>query len=220
MKKAKKRKSQTRIAMVSITFVVGVLFVGMMGKSVALQNQLSSYDSQIKELDQQIEEEEGRTTEIDDLKEYMKTDEYVEETAREKLGLVKENEIVFKEGDTEENTQETDQSLQEQDWQTKMEERLAEVLEQVQGVGKAEVFLTCEGTQEKVVEKDETETVYERDSRGNQTPYVSAEIYPQVTGVLVVAQGGDDPVVIQNIQEAVQVLFQVEAHKIKVMKMN
>ena len=121
---------------------------------------------------------------------------------------------------TEENTQETDQSLQEQDWQTKMEERLVEVLEQVQGVGKAEVFLTCEGTQKKVVEKDETETVYERDSRGNQTPYVSAEIYPQVTGVLVVAQGGDDPVVIQNIQEAVQVLFQVEAHKIKVMKMN
>lgn len=121
---------------------------------------------------------------------------------------------------TEENTQETDQSLQEQDWQTKMEKRLVEVLEQVQGVGKAEVFLTCEGTQEKVVEKDETETVYERDSRGNQTPYVSAEIYPQVTGVLVVAQGGDDPVVIQNIQEAVQVLFQVEAHKIKVMKMN
>lgn len=121
---------------------------------------------------------------------------------------------------TEENTQETDQGLQEQDWQTKMEERLVEVLEQVQGVGKVEVFLTCEGTQEKVVEKDETETVYERDSRGNQTPYVSAEIYPQVTGILVVAQGGDDPVVIQNIQEAVQVLFQVEAHKIKVMKMN
>ena len=98
MKKAKKRKSQTRIAMVSITFVVGVLFVGMMGKSVALQNQLSSYDSQIKELDQQIEEEEGRTTEIDDLKEYMKTDEYVEEIARDKLGLVKDNEIVFREG--------------------------------------------------------------------------------------------------------------------------
>lgn len=122
--------------------------------------------------------------------------------------------------ETEAEDQETDQNLQDQDWQTKMEERLVEVLEQVQGVGKAEVFLTCEGTQEKVVEKDETETVYERDSRGNQTPYVSSEIYPEVTGVLVVAQGGDDPVVIQNIQEAVQVLFQVEAHKIKVMKMN
>ena len=121
---------------------------------------------------------------------------------------------------TEETNAETDQSLSDQDWQTKMENRLIQVLEQVQGVGTAEVFLTCEGTQEKVVEKDETETVYERDSRGNQTPYVSSEIYPKVTGVLVVAQGGDDPVVVQNIQEAVQVLFQVEAHKIKVMKMN
>ena len=121
---------------------------------------------------------------------------------------------------TEETDAETDQSLSAQDWQTKMENRLVQVLEQVQGVGKAEVFLTCEKKKKKVVEKDETETVYERDSRGNQTPYVSAEIYPQVTGVLVVAQGGDDPVVIQNIQEAVQVLFQVEAHKIKVMKMN
>ena len=121
---------------------------------------------------------------------------------------------------TEETNAETDQSLSDQDWQTKMENRLVQVLEQVQGVGKAEVFLTCEGTQEKVVEKDETETVYERDSRGNQTPYVSSEIYPKVTGVLVVAQGGDDPVVVQNIQAAVQVVCQVEAHTIKVMKMN
>lgn len=99
MKNIKKRKSQSKTAMVSITFVVGILFLGMMGKSMNLQNQLFSYDSQISDLDRQIEEEEGRTTEIDDLKEYMETDGYVEETAREKLGLVKENEIVFKEGE-------------------------------------------------------------------------------------------------------------------------
>ena len=36
---------------------------------------------------------------------------------------------------------------------------------------------------------------------------------------MVVAEGGDNPIIIGNIQEAVQVLFQVEAHKIKVMKM-
>ena len=71
MKNIKKRKSQSKTAMVSITFVVGILFLGMMGKSMNLQNQLSSYDSQISDLDRQIEEEEGRTTEIDDLKEYM-----------------------------------------------------------------------------------------------------------------------------------------------------
>lgn len=107
-----------------------------------------------------------------------------------------------------------------EDWQTKMEKRLVQVLEQVYGVGKAEVFLTCESTEKKIVEKDETETVYEKDARGNQSPYVASEEYPKVVGVLVVAQGGDDPVIIQNIQEAVEALFQVEAHKIKVMKMN
>ena len=31
------------------------------------------------------------------MKEYMETDEYAEEVARDKLGLVKDNEIVFKE---------------------------------------------------------------------------------------------------------------------------
>lgn len=105
-------------------------------------------------------------------------------------------------------------------WQNKMEERLKRVLEQVEGIGSTQVFLTCAGTERKVVEKDEAETVYEKDARGNQSPYVSQEQYPQVTGVLVVAKGGDDPVVIQNIQEAVEALFQVEPHKIKVMKMN
>ena len=39
----------------------------------------------------------GMTTEeIDKLKKYMETDEYAEEVAREKLGLVKDNETVFK----------------------------------------------------------------------------------------------------------------------------
>ena len=113
MKNIKKRKSQSKTAMISITFVVGILFLGMMGKSLNLQKQLSSYDSQISDLDSQIEDEEGRTTEIDDLKEYMETDEYAEETAREKLGLVKENDIVFKEGEDnlqKESSQDTESS--------------------------------------------------------------------------------------------------------------
>ena len=125
-KKAKKRRSQSRIAMISITFVVGLLFVGMMGKSVALESQLSSYNSQIDDLDRQIEEEEGRTTEIDDLKEYMKTDEYVEETAREKLGLVKENEIVFKEGEDSQQEDSTSQTEDSQKDQSTQEEQKAQ----------------------------------------------------------------------------------------------
>ncbi len=48
-------------------------------------------------LDSQIEEEKQRTDDITALKEYMQTDEYIEKTAREKLGMVKDNEILFKE---------------------------------------------------------------------------------------------------------------------------
>lgn len=46
-----------------------------------------------------MEEEYQRTEEIEETAEYMKTDEYVESVAREKLGLVKENEIVFREAE-------------------------------------------------------------------------------------------------------------------------
>ena len=109
---------------------------------------------------------------------------------------------------------------EEKDWQQQMEEDLERVLEKVKGVGKTEVILTCEGTEKKLVEKDEKDTVYTKDAKGNQIPYLTSQEYPKVIGVVVVAEGGDNPVIISNIQEAVQVLFQVEAHKIKVMKMN
>ena len=39
-----------------------------------------------------------------------------------------------------------------------------------------------------------------------------------VEGVAVIAEGGDHPVVVQNITEAIQALFGIEAHKIKIMK--
>lgn len=55
---------------------------------------------------------------------------------------------------------------------------------------------------------------------GGQTPYVIKEISPEVEGVIVIAEGGDNPVVIQNISEAVQALFGVDTHKIKIMKLN
>lgn len=101
VKKAKKKratraKRQNRMAMLGITFVVSVLFIGMMAKGMDLQKQLDSYNSKLEKLDEKLEEETQRTQEIDDLKDYMKTDEYAEQVAREKLGLVKGNEIIFK----------------------------------------------------------------------------------------------------------------------------
>ena len=101
VKKAKKKratraKRQNRMAMLGITFVVSVLFIGMMVQGMKLQEQLDGYNTRLEKLDEQLEEERQRTQEIDDLKDYMKTDEYAEQVAREKLALVKGNEIIFK----------------------------------------------------------------------------------------------------------------------------
>jgi len=48
-------------------------------------------------LRQQILEEQDRTSDLQQQKKYVKTDEYIEELAREKLGLIGQDEILFEE---------------------------------------------------------------------------------------------------------------------------
>ena len=123
-----------------------------------------------------------------------------------------------------------------------LESRLKEALSQMSGVGDVTVMITLKSSAEKVVEKDvavTNEAVSESDSQGgartthNSThgettvyndgssqsqPYVSKELSPQIEGVVVIAEGGADSVVKQNITEAVQALFGIDTHKIRIMK--
>ena len=88
-----------RMGMFAIAFVVTILLVLMLRESHMLKTRLVQYDLRKQVLQEQIDEELARTIKIDELKEYILTDEYAEEVARERLGLVKENEIVFKESE-------------------------------------------------------------------------------------------------------------------------
>ena len=119
-----------------------------------------------------------------------------------------------------------------------LETRLENALAKVEGVGNVKVMITLASSSEKVVEKDQemTSEVQEGESRGKntsssetavyangngeETPYVKQELSPRIEGVLVIADGGDNAIVIENITEAVQALFGVDTHKIKVMKHN
>lgn len=83
--------------MFGISLIVLILMLSLMAQSQELKESLSGYETRAEALNQQIEAEQARTQEIKDLKEYMLTDEYAEQAAREKLGLVKENEIIFQE---------------------------------------------------------------------------------------------------------------------------
>lgn len=124
-----------------------------------------------------------------------------------------------------------------------LEARLEEILSQLDGAGRVSVMISGKDNGEKIVEKDvpsqssnmeeggdgstrvsseetrEETTVYVRDASGQETPYVRQELSPNITGVLVLAEGGDNAVVEKNIVDAVKALFGLEAHKIKVMKM-
>ena len=102
MKKSKKRRSNQKIAnnylgMAAKTIVVLILLVGLTMQSNNLKARIAVYDAKAAALQQSIEDEQDRTKEIDEQKEYMQTDEYIAEVARDKLGLVTGNEIVFEE---------------------------------------------------------------------------------------------------------------------------
>lgn len=84
-------------AMLAITLVALVLLAVMMISGRILQQKITNNNSRIVDLQAQIQEEEQRTVEIEELQDYMKSDEYLEQTAKEKLGFVKDGEIIFKE---------------------------------------------------------------------------------------------------------------------------
>ena len=95
-KKRKKKIGYNSLGMLAIALVAVLLLGGLMRQSSDLQEKLAGYDAKAESLQQDIEDEQARTEEIDKLKRYMETDEYAEEVARERLGLVKDNETVLR----------------------------------------------------------------------------------------------------------------------------
>ena len=90
-------RKRIRMGMASIGVGAVILLGALLYEGQNLQSQLNFYQEKEASLNDQIEEEKERTEEIDKTKEYMETDEYAEDVARNKLGLVKDNEVVFEE---------------------------------------------------------------------------------------------------------------------------
>ena len=88
---------QNKVTMIGITFVVCVLMVALLVQGRKLNARLTANEQRTSELEQQIENENQRTEDIGEMQEYMQSDEYLEKVAKDKLGLVKDGEIIFKE---------------------------------------------------------------------------------------------------------------------------
>lgn len=82
-----------------VTTVVAMMLIVVAIKSIELQQKLEAYQAKEQQLQEQIEAEQERTKEIEEYEKYTQTKKYIEEVAKDKLGLVHEDEIIFKEGD-------------------------------------------------------------------------------------------------------------------------
>lgn len=89
------RKKKNRSGMGIVFLTVMVMFVvitikktGLEQKNNELKNEIAGYESEIADL---TEEQKN----IKEYKEYVKSDEYIEDIARKKLGLVYPDEIIF-----------------------------------------------------------------------------------------------------------------------------
>ena len=87
---------QHKRSILGISAVIMLLVMVVSVSSISLQAKNKEYIAQEKELESSIREEKDRAEEISELEDYVGTDEYIEQTAKDKLGLVHENEIIFK----------------------------------------------------------------------------------------------------------------------------
>lgn len=91
MKKTKVKIDITKIIMA----VTAIVAVAMVGKGFAVSPIIAANNEMAAKIQEDIDKENRRIEEIDLALKNAGTDEYIEKIAREKLGMIKANEIVF-----------------------------------------------------------------------------------------------------------------------------
>lgn len=125
------------------------------------------------------------------------------------------------------------------DYETALEKKLANMLVKMEGVGSVSVMVTTVSNEEKVLAEDtssHTQHTEEKDQSGGSrvtentqltndvvlqngnTPYVIKEYAPEIKGVFILAEGAGDSVVKNQMIDAVSRLLDVPVHKISVEK--
>ena len=145
-----------------------------------------------------------------------------------------------KEADTE--TAET--TMNENSYITELETKTKEILSKVSGAGNVEVMITLSDSGESVYaqenktsssqtdesasqgdmrgitsETEESTVVTVNNGDGSTSPVVIKEMTAEISGIVIVAEGGDDVIVKNSLIRAAQALFDVSANKVEVFKM-
>ncbi|SHJ65587.1 stage III sporulation protein AG [Tepidibacter formicigenes] len=121
-----------------------------------------------------------------------------------------------------------------------LEERLEEILSNIQGVKSVKVMITLEtngeiepafnkvistettqendsaGGRRVVTTENNTQTIVTTNNKQGNEPILLKSIEPQIRGVIVVAEGAENIVVKERLFNAVKTVLQVSGHKIEV----
>ena len=91
MKNKKNAKKTNKLPLVLLFEVASFMLV----RGAMFQPQISNNLDTIAELQSKIDYEKQRAEEIDNMRENVNSDEYIEKIAREKLGMIRKDEIIF-----------------------------------------------------------------------------------------------------------------------------
>lgn len=93
----RRRKDNNRTGKLCISMIVVVFVAVMSVQIVKTYEKDQDYIAQQAELEEQLAAEQERQTELKEYENYTKSQEYIEDIAKSKLGLAYDNEIIFKE---------------------------------------------------------------------------------------------------------------------------
>lgn len=125
----------------------------------------------------------------------------------------------------------------------KLEQNLENIISSIEGVGKSKVLVTFENSAETVYateekknkeaseDKTEGETTRKKETDDCEKKYITikdgegtehalavTEIEPKVKGVVVICQGGDNPIVKERVVEAIKTALNITSKRVCVIK--
>ena len=91
-----RKRRQNKLSMFLVTLVVIMILIVVAVKRTEIEAKMEINQAKIEQLNGQIAGEEARSEAIEQYEKYTQTKAYVEEIAHDKLGLVYEGEIIFR----------------------------------------------------------------------------------------------------------------------------
>ncbi len=94
--RSRKRRHRNSRSVFLISMIVVCFAIALGVFKFSLKKQEQAYVRKEQQLQEQIDSEKARAKELDELEDYMASDRYIEDVAREKLGMAYPNDLLLK----------------------------------------------------------------------------------------------------------------------------